>query len=596
MAKKYLSLEEAAEKLGISQEELAQLRERNEIRGFTDRGSWKFREQDIDEYLRSQQGGSSPDIPIINDPNASVLDDDEESTSSDSDVRLYFEDDDILAGDQLGQSASDVRLTGDSGPKLDAAGSGVKISDDDIDFSDWADDDESKMSDSDSDVKLVGARTDADIDLSQTTPIENGTDEDVTIDASGSELSMSDSDSDVRLMDDIGLKEDKRSALSSEADSDSDVKLTGADDLLGDDSDSDVQLGTGLDRTDSDIRLVEDPAAAKPPKKDTEISLFPEDSDLKLIPSGSRVRAEEPDSGITLQPAGSGLNLSADESGISLEIDSGISLSADDSGISLESFDSGAKLSDDSGISLEAADSGIALSLDDDSGISLDAEDDMSRTMPMQSIPDAMALLNESSANTTAFEIPQKQTGADSEFELAGLDDDDDLDTSTSVLKFDDDDLGADSNQTQAVPAAKGKPAPVPAPAKAAAAKAPAKKPADDLFEDEEEVFEDEEFEEDLFEDDSDLDGVHDAEEFGDDDFEDDDSESGVGAVSPRPGRVSAYADADWGIGTKIMIGVASTLSLVCALIGIELVRTMWLWTQPGAAGSPILDLFAGIF
>lgn len=587
MAKNYLSLEEAAEKLGISQEELLQLRDRKEIRGFADLGSWKFREQDIEEYLRSQQAGSSPDIPIITDPSASVLDDDDDDMSaSDSDVRLYFEDDDeITSGGELGQSGSDVRLKGDSGPKLDAS----LTDDEDIDLSDWADDDPSTTSDSDSDVKLVGARTDADIDLAQTTALDDS-DSDVLLAGDVSDLAMTDSDSDVRLMDDTASRDDSGIALIPDVDSDSDVKLTGADDVLGGDSDSDVQLGGGLDRTDSDIRLVDEPASKGTPKKDTEISLFPEDSDLKLIPSGSRVRADEPDSGITLAPAGSALSLGADESGISLDIDSGISLSADDSGISLESFDSGAKLgTDDSGISFESADSGIALSIDDDSGISLDAGDDMGRTMPMQAIPDAAALLSESNAHTTAFEVPKKQTGADSEFELAGLDDDDDLDTSTSVLKFDDDDFdaAADKNQTQAIPAAKAKP---PAGGKPNLAKKPVVE--DDFEDDVVDEFEDDEFEEDLFEDDVDA---MDADDFSDDDFEDD-QPVGTGGGSVRPAGRSAYADVDWGMGTKIMIGFGSLLSIVCALIGIELVRTMWLWTQPGAQSSPILDLFAGIF
>jgi len=67
MAKKYLNLEDAAKRLGIDPEALMQLREDGEIRGFADRGSWKFREQDIEEYGRSLQTDSSPDIPTDED-------------------------------------------------------------------------------------------------------------------------------------------------------------------------------------------------------------------------------------------------------------------------------------------------------------------------------------------------------------------------------------------------------------------------------------------------------------------------------------------------------------------------------------------------
>lgn len=69
MAKKYLSLDEAATQLGMSTDQLMRFREQGDIRGFADRGSWKFREQDIEEFLRTRQADSSPDIPIITSDN-----------------------------------------------------------------------------------------------------------------------------------------------------------------------------------------------------------------------------------------------------------------------------------------------------------------------------------------------------------------------------------------------------------------------------------------------------------------------------------------------------------------------------------------------
>ena len=52
MAKKYLTLEEAAEMLGLPSEQVVRAREQGELRGFADRGSWKFRESDIQEFAR----------------------------------------------------------------------------------------------------------------------------------------------------------------------------------------------------------------------------------------------------------------------------------------------------------------------------------------------------------------------------------------------------------------------------------------------------------------------------------------------------------------------------------------------------------------
>ena len=55
MAKKYLTLEEAAERLGLSTDHLMRLREQGDIRGFADRGSWKFNEEEIEEFARRSE-------------------------------------------------------------------------------------------------------------------------------------------------------------------------------------------------------------------------------------------------------------------------------------------------------------------------------------------------------------------------------------------------------------------------------------------------------------------------------------------------------------------------------------------------------------
>lgn len=555
MGKKYLSLEEAAERLGLSTEDVMRFRESGQIRGFADRGSWKFRDQDVDEFARGRQADSSPDFPLLSAGSGSVLDDDDEigTKASDSDVRLDFsmsDDDSDEDADQIRLSSSDVRLSGDSGPKLDSGRDSDVV-----------------LSDSDSDVKMVGGRTDADVNLGKPAKLSDS-DSDVKMVGEGSQLGNSDSD--VRLTDDESDEDDSGIALFD--DSDSDVKLTGTDALLADDSDSDVKLGSGLDKTDSDIRLVDESAGSRKGRRDSgdePVSLFPDDSDLKLIDRPSAVRQSDDDSGIAMEAVGSGLSFDADESGISLEVDSGISLDADDSGISLESFDSGAKLGDDdSGISLEAADSGISLSLDDDSGIALDADEDMTHTMPMQAIPGARGAMSDSHA-TTSFDIPNKKVGEDSEFELAGLDDDDDdLGTSTNVLKFDEEDFETDSGRTVAVRSA-----------------ADEEDAVDDAVGDEE--YEEDEYEEEYTD-----------TEMADSEFAEDEDGDGQasGFSAPVGGRPVLRAEVDWGTGTKVMIGFGTVLSLVSAVVGVELVRTMWLWTQPGNASSGILETLGGLF
>ena len=65
MAKKYLSTDEAAALLNLSVEQINSLREAGELRGFADRGTFKFKVDDIEEYARQQQTDSSPDVPLI---------------------------------------------------------------------------------------------------------------------------------------------------------------------------------------------------------------------------------------------------------------------------------------------------------------------------------------------------------------------------------------------------------------------------------------------------------------------------------------------------------------------------------------------------
>jgi excisionase family DNA binding protein len=65
MAQGYYSLDEAAQILGISQDELKRMARRNEIRPFFDRGTMRFRSQEVDEKARSLgrpagEGSSAP--------------------------------------------------------------------------------------------------------------------------------------------------------------------------------------------------------------------------------------------------------------------------------------------------------------------------------------------------------------------------------------------------------------------------------------------------------------------------------------------------------------------------------------------------------
>ena len=123
MAKKYIGLEDAAEFLGIQPDELVRFREMGKVRGFADRGTWKFKMDDLEELGRRLQFDSHPDVPII--PTAgsddaaassSVLGGEEDAVGEQSTTIRGSVDSDAHLVD--GTSDSDVRLILDDG--LDA--------------------------------------------------------------------------------------------------------------------------------------------------------------------------------------------------------------------------------------------------------------------------------------------------------------------------------------------------------------------------------------------------------------------------------------------------------------------------------------------
>ncbi len=62
MVQGYYTLEEAAQILKMSTEELTQMAQKRQIRAFADRGTWRFRSQDVEEMAR-RRGQSSDELP-----------------------------------------------------------------------------------------------------------------------------------------------------------------------------------------------------------------------------------------------------------------------------------------------------------------------------------------------------------------------------------------------------------------------------------------------------------------------------------------------------------------------------------------------------
>ncbi len=56
----YVPLDEAAKLLGVSPEELVEMRSRGEIFGYRDGASWKFKPEEIERVQNEMDGGKAP--------------------------------------------------------------------------------------------------------------------------------------------------------------------------------------------------------------------------------------------------------------------------------------------------------------------------------------------------------------------------------------------------------------------------------------------------------------------------------------------------------------------------------------------------------
>ena len=577
MAKKYFNLQEAADILGISEESLKQARSDGNIRGFADRGNWKFRQEDVDEYGRTVQLNSSPEVPLMDANDGNVLADDDAISEQPTTIRKQEEDSNVFSDDDLEEGASDsgVRLVLDS--KLinaslgDSGDDGLVLEDDDDDVLDLAR--------SDSDVRLA-----VDLDHEEDSAVV---------------LPGADSDSDVRLLDqtqpmildnapDLGLGPDSDSDVAMvSTGSDSDVKLPSepegitAEDLSLDsdvrliktESDSDVRLQTS--NSDSDVRLLS-PSPHLEPGSDSDVAL------VDHTDAGIELGGDNSDDSIVLGADDSGITLDAGgDSDISLEVaeDSGLSLDvADDSGIALDvgtDSDISIAADEDSGLSLDmGADSGISLDAPTDSGISLDAGDLAATAPPM----DLGKASNESNSDTmvqmSAFDGVDDDD--ESDFELGALEGDSSSDT--SVLLFDDEDDEAEDRAATMI-----------------------KKKSTDSEEtfdlDAGEAF-DEEFEDDdeLLGEDDEIEDDFDNEEFmaDEDDFDESfASEDGAAdfVAPPAGGVMRGPVEQDWGMGVFACVLVTTILMLVCTGVTFDLVRYVWQAGEYGAVAGPMVDM-----
>lgn len=297
MASRFVELNEAAKILGLTPDQLIEMRSSGDVHGYRDGASWKFKVEEIERVKGELARGSSGNVQVpfkddldefvkpagMEEDAASILINEEGSKTTSSTI--------IGKSGEVPLADSDLKLGSDLAIKPDASGT---------------------------DLTLVAGGSSAALD-------DEGSE--ISLDAGPSKKGGSAVDSDVALVPGVGTDSDVK--LVPDAGSDKTLKTPpglGAD-VLGD---SDAKLkpastgGAGLGSSqalgsgDLDIAL------------DSELALSDDD---EMVLGGSGVGSD-----LTLNPADSGISLSSPtDSGLSLEADSGISLQTPtDSGLSLE--------------------------------------------------------------------------------------------------------------------------------------------------------------------------------------------------------------------------------------------------------------------
>lgn len=333
---KFLKFDETAKMLGISEDELSQLREQQEIHGYRDGGTWKFKEDEVqrvaqqratapsqpnDEQVSSDSGelldlpidleddSDSADIVLLSerelgesDPGTSstIIGPSGKPSPDESDVRIVTEED-RQGGDVLG--GSDVRLVPASGS---GKGSDVALVVSDEAVGETPDNVEPDApTEIRSGLKLEGLADEA-------TDIGVGTEETQSPTDAGSELSLGSDALDLSLDDELSLvdddfefgdeasavEDDSVSALSDEL-----VLETGpgSSDITRRPSESGISLGSP---SDSGISL-ESPLDIEMDEPSLEVSATQEDEEFELA-GDDLISLEDDGDSEELQEVGSG--------------------------------------------------------------------------------------------------------------------------------------------------------------------------------------------------------------------------------------------------------------------------------------------------
>jgi len=282
MAANYVELQDAAKLLGISADQLNEMREAAEIHGYRDGTSWKFKQEEIDRVLSERDAGDADDDFLD-------LDDDGGKESSSHESILVSES--ILGQSQESTSSTIIGAKSNNADDQRAADSDLNLTPEvgssDLDIgSDDAESDLALIADEpkgaspgDSDVRLVPSN-------------ESGIDSDDVLAGSNLDLGVGSGTGDLEVASDLSLGSDDLAMGSDELNA-------GDDDLALSEDDDDLVLGgSSGSGIGSDLALVGDSGINLASPSDSGLSLEEEPLDLSGGSSGGGLELPEDDDDI----------------------------------------------------------------------------------------------------------------------------------------------------------------------------------------------------------------------------------------------------------------------------------------------------------
>lgn len=332
MARKLVPLEEAAKQLGVTPDELNEMRQRQEIYGYRDGASWKFKPEDVEKLAEERAARSGADSIHL-----------DASSASDDDGDDMV----LLSEHEMGQSGPSTSSTviGKTGQTLPPDDSDIKK----------AKSKEAAPSASDSDALPIDFGDDLPLDLGGSSSLDLASSHDSNRPESGSDLTLGGGPS-VQSEDVFDVNS---------GDGDSTVNLGGSD--VRPDSDVLGSSGVGSDITispgDSGISLVDPADSGLSLEEPLELSAADDDASSFDLSSSSSSGGSSADSSVDNSDFDSDavMELKGDDDFLLTPLDESTDEESQDSGSQVIALDSDSHFDDASPTVLGAADAGAGL-------------------------------------------------------------------------------------------------------------------------------------------------------------------------------------------------------------------------------------------